>query len=409
MENEVFVGLDIGTTKVACIIAEPDENNLLRIIGVGVSPSDGLRKGTVVNIDRTVNSIKKAVEEAELMAGVDVNSVWVGIAGDHIRGKNGNGPVAIARENPEITQEDIDRAIGMAKATQFPPDCELLHVIPQGYSVDDQKKTDNPLGMRGVKLEAEVHIITGQSTVIQDIKTCVEKAGLRLIKLVFEPLASSNAVLNKDEKELGVALIDIGGGTTDIAVYTEEHIRYIAAVGVGGKNVTNDIAIGLRTPLEKAEEVKRKYGNAYQPLLRGENERFMVPAVGGNEDREVGREVLVGIIEPRVEEILTLALREIKKSGYQQMLGAGVVLTGGGALMEGAREKAEEVFQMPVKIGIPGRFSGLTEAVKSPIHATGIGLCMFAAESRREVSEPRPGVKGDSLLGKIVTWIKKYL
>ena len=412
MENEIFVGLDIGTTKIACIIAELGESGELKLVGVGVSPSDGLRKGAVVDIDKTVRSIKKAVEEAELMAGVDVDAVWVGIAGDHIRAKNSTGFVAISHENREITQVDIDRAIGIAKAVPIPQDYEELHVIPQEYSVDDQRGIKNPLGMCGVRLATQVHIITGQATRIQDIAKCVEKAGLKLIKLVLEPLASSYAVLERDEKELGVALIDIGGGTTDIAIYFDENIRHTAIVGLGGKNVTKDIAIGLRTPLEKAEEIKRKYGCAYQPLIRG-HESLMVPAVGGHEDREIAREGLVGIIEPRVEEILSLALREIKKTEYFEMLGAGIVLTGGGALMEGVREKAESIFQMPVKIGIPGRFGGLTEAARSPAHATGIGLCMFAVEARAENSKKGRKSGGGNAgyhqtIDKVKDWFRKY-
>ncbi|MDR3012992.1 MAG: cell division protein FtsA [Chitinispirillales bacterium] len=406
MESDIFVGLDMGTTKIACIIAEQGENNVLKVIGVGVSPSDGLRKGTVVDIDTTVKSIKKAVEEAELMAGVDVHEVCVGIAGDHIKGKTSTGFVAISHDNREIAQEDVDRVIEVAKAIQMPQDYDLLHVLSRGYSVDDQNGIKNPLGMCGVRLTTQVYIITGQAARVLDITKCVEKAELKLSgQLVLEPLASSRAVLEKDEKELGVALVDIGGGTTDIAIYSDENIRHTAIVGLGGKNVTRDIGIGLRTPLEKAEEIKRKYGCAYQPLLRG-GERLMVPAVGGHEDREILREGLVNIIEPRVEEILSLALREIKKSGCQDMLGAGVVLTGGGAMLEGMREKAENVFQMPVKIGVPSRFGGLTEAARSPMHATGIGLCMFAADGARskggrKKSKAKP-------INIIAGWLKRY-
>lgn len=421
--NKIFVGLDIGTTKVACIISELGENGQLKVVGVGVSPSDGLRKGTVVDIEKTVLSIKRAVEEAELMAGVDVHEVWVGIAGDHISGKNSTGEVGITHENREITQEDIDRARGIAKAIHIPQDYEPLHVITQGYSIDDQTGIENPLGMSGVRLTVHVHIITALKTRMQDIKKCVEKAELKLRALVLEPLASSYAVLERDEKELGVALIDIGGGTTDIAVYSDKNIRHIAIVGLGGKNITKDIAIGLRTPVERAEElkVKERCGCAYLPLIKGD-ELIKVPAVGGNANREILREELVNIIEPRVEEILSLALREIKKSRYQDMLGAGIVLTGGGASLEGIKEKAEKIFQLPVKIGMPSNFGGLTEAVKSPMHATGIGLCMFAAEhggggktkggGRKRQRERSNNSNGDgwysNTLSNVVSWVKKY-
>jgi len=410
MGNEVIVGLDIGTTKVACIIAEIGENNDLKIVGFGISPSEGLRKGVVVDIEKTVKSIKKAVEAAEVMAGVDIEAVWVGIAGDHIRAMNGKGSVAISRESHEITQEDVERAIEVAKALPISQDYERLHVIPQEYCVDEQRAIKNPVRMGGVRLEAQVHIIAAQATKIQDIRRCVEQAGLKLIKLVLEPLASSYSVLEKDEKELGVALIDIGGGTTDIAIYFNENIRHSAIVGLGGYNVTRDISIGLRTPEFKAEEIKRKYGCAYLPLVRG-NERIKIPRLGGREDAEIERAGLVGFIEPRVEEILSLAMREIKKTEYFEMLGAGVVLTGGGAMMEGMREKAENVFQMPVKIGVPGRLGGggFTDEVRSPAHATGIGLCMYAMEAYSQ-SQNRKVKKGGgaNIWDDVVMWIKKY-
>lgn len=410
MEENVFVGLDIGTTKIACIISELGENNELKIVGVGVSPSDGLRKGVVVNIDKTVSSIKKAVEEAELMAGVDVSAVYVGIAGDHIRAINSRGVVAIGREDNEITQLDVDRAIDAAKAVSIPKDREILHVIPQEYTVDDQKGIKDPRGMCGVRLETQVHIITGAITSAQNILRSVEKAGLKVIDLVLEPLASSYAVLEKDEKELGVALIDMGGGTTDIAIYFDESIRHSAVVGLGGKNVTSDIAIGLRTPIEKAEDIKKKHGCSYSPLLRGD-EHLSVPGVGGHENREVSRSVLASIIEPRMEEILSLALREIKRTEYADMLGAGVVLTGGGSLMEGVRDLAEKIFEMPVKLGVPSRFGGLTEAAKSPVHATGVGLCMYASEGETHIAGKKSSGGDDGLhkaFDKMKSWVREF-
>lgn len=410
MEDNVFVGLDIGTTKIACIISELDSGGELKIVGVGVSPSDGLRKGVVVNIDKTVRSIQKAVEEAELMAGVDVDSVWVGIAGDHIRAINSRGVVAISRDDNEITELDVLRAIDAAKAVSIPMDREILHVIPQEFVVDDQKGIKDPIGMCGVRLETQVHIITGAVTSAQNIYKSVDKAGLKVIDLVLEPLASCYAVLEKDEKELGVSLVDMGGGTTDIAIYFDESIRHTAVVGLGGKNVTSDIAIGIRTPVDRAEEIKKQYGCAYSSLVKG-NEYISVPGVGGREQREVSKAVLSSIIEPRLEEILSLTLREIKRTEYADMLGAGVVLTGGASLMEGIQELAEKVFEMPVKLGVPSGFGGLTEAAKSPVHATGVGLCMYALEQTRN-KKGKKTLGGEDNFRKIFdrmkSWVKEF-
>jgi cell division protein FtsA len=410
MDDNVFVGLDIGTTKIACIISEQDANGELKIVGVGVSPSDGLRKGVVVNIDKTVRSIQKAVEEAELMAGVDVDAVWVGIAGDHIRAINSRGVVAISRENNEISELDVIRAIDAAKAVSIPMDREILHVIPQEFVVDDQKGIKDPIGMCGVRLETQVHIITGAVTSAQNIYKSVDKAGLKVIDLVLEPLASCYAVLEKDEKELGVALVDMGGGTTDIAIYFDESIRHTAVVGLGGKNVTSDIAIGIRTPIERAEEIKKQYGCAYSPLVKG-TEYISVPGVGGREQREVSKAVLSSILEPRLEEILSLALREIKRTEYADMLGAGVVLTGGGSLMDGIQELSEKVFEMPVKLGIPTGFGGLTEAAKSPVHATGVGLCMYGMEQMKN-RKGKKIISGDDnfkrILDRMKSWVKEF-
>ncbi|MBD3346981.1 MAG: cell division protein FtsA [Chitinivibrionales bacterium] len=408
MDENLYVGLDIGTTKIACIIAELDSADMLKIVGVGVSPSDGLRKGVVVNIDKTVRSIQKAVEEAELMAGVDVDSVWVGIAGDHIRSINSKGVVAISREDHEITELDVVRAIEAAQAVSIPMDREILHVIPQEFIVDDQKGIREPIGMCGVRLETQVHICTGAVTSAQNIYRSVDKAGFKVEDLVLQPLASSYAVLEKDEKELGVALLDMGGGTTDVAIYSDESIRHTAVVGLGGKNVTSDIAIGIRTPVDKAEEIKKKYGCSYSPLIKTD-EFVSVPGVGGREQREVSKAILTSIIEPRLEEILSLALREIKRTEYADMLGAGVVLTGGGAQMDGIQELAEKVFEMPVKIGIPSNFGGLTEAAKSPVHATGVGLCMYAVEQGRAKKRTGKGGKGDDTFRKIFDKMKSWV
>ncbi len=411
MDDSMFVGLDIGTTKIACIIGERDSSGLLKIVGVGVSPSDGLRKGVVVNIDKTVRSVQKAVEEAELMAGVDVDSVWVGIAGDHIRAINSKGVVAISREDNEISELDEIRAIDAAKAVSIPMDREILHVIPQEFVVDEQKGIKDPKGMCGVRLETQVHIITGAVTSAQNIFKSVDKAGLKVIDLVLEPLASCYSVLEKDEKELGVALIDMGGGTTDIAIYFDESIRHTAVVGLGGKNVTSDIAIGIRTPIDRAEEIKKQYGCCYAPFVKA-NEYISVPGVGGREQREVSKSVLASIIEPRMEEILSLALREIKRTEYADMLGAGVVLTGGGSLMEGVQELAEKVFDMPVKLGVPRGFGGLTEAAKSPVHSTGVGLCMYGMGESSKKMQGKKNLGGEDnfkrIYDRMKTWVKDF-
>jgi len=410
MEDNMFVGLDIGTTKIACIISEQDAGGELKIIGVGVSQSDGLCKGVVVNIDKTVHSIQKAVEEAELMAGVDVDAAWVGIAGDHIRAFNSSGVVAISSEDKEIGELDVARAIDQAKAISVPMDREILHVIPQEFIVDDQKGIKDPVGMCGVRLETQVHIITGAVTSAQNIYRSVDKAGLKVIDLVLEPLASCYAVLEPDEKELGVVLLDMGGGTTDLAVYFDGSIRHTAVVGLGGKNVTSDIAIGIRTPISKAEEIKKQYGCAFAPLVKSD-EYISVPGVGGRDQREVSRSVLASIIEPRLEEILSLVLREIKRTEYADMLGAGVVLTGGCSMMDGIQELAEKVFEMPIKIGMPKGFGGLKEAAQSPAHATGVGLCLFGQEVGRG-QKVRKGAAVDGSFPKIFdrmkSWVKEF-
>ena len=387
METTMFVGLDIGTTKIACIISELDASGELKIVGVGMSPSDGLRKGVVVNIDKTVRSIQKAVEEAELMAGVDVESVLVGIAGDHIRAINSKGVVAISREDNEITELDVVRAIDAAKAVSIPMDREILHVIPQEFVVDEQKGIKDPIGMCGVRLETQVHIITGAVTSAQNIYKSVEKAGLKVCDLVLEPLASSYAVLEKDEKELGVALVDMGGGTTDIALYFDESIRHTAVVGLGGKNVTSDIAIGIRTPVEKAEEIKKRFGCAYSSLVKSD-EYISVPGVGGREQREVSKAVLASIIEPRVEEILSLALREIKRTEYADMLGAGVVLPGGCALMDGIQNWRRRSLKCPLKSAIRPGSAGLPRRQNRPSTPRASGcVCMASSTPRRRKAE----------------------
>jgi len=385
--SKYITGLDIGTTKIAAIIAEINGSPEPTIIGVGTSPSDGLRKGVVVNLEKTIRSIEAAIEEAERMAGVQIDEVFAGIAGDHIRSINGRGVVAVAGPNNEITPADIRRVIDAAKAVALPIDREVLHILPQEFIVDDQHGIKDPVGMSGVRLEVEVHIVTGAITSAQNIYRSISRAGMRAMDLVLEPLASSYSVLGEDEKELGVIVMDLGGGTTDIAMFFEECIRHTAVVGLGGKSITNDLALGLRTPVDQAENIKIQHGCAIRkPGFR--DETIEVPGVGGRPERRLSKAYLVDIIQPRMEEILTLAHREIKKSNYVHLMSAGLVLTGGGSLLEGTVELAEEIFDMSVKLGVPNKFNGLTDLAQSPIHATGVGLVHYGIKH-----------KGDEFLG----------
>ncbi len=385
--SKYITGLDIGTTKIAAIIAEINGSPEPTIIGVGTSPSDGLRKGVVVNLEKTIRSIEAAIEEAERMAGVQIDEVFAGIAGDHIRSINGRGVVAVAGPNNEITPADIRRVIDAAKAVALPIDREVLHILPQEFIVDDQHGIKDPVGMSGVRLEVEVHIVTGAITSAQNIYRSISRAGMRAMDLVLEPLASSYSVLGEDEKELGVIVMDLGGGTTDIAMFFEECIRHTAVVGLGGKSITNDLALGLRTPVDQAENIKIQHGCAIRkPGFR--DETIEVPGVGGRPERRLSKAYLVDIIQPRMEEILTLAHREIKKSNYVHLMTAGLVLTGGGSLLEGTVELAEEIFDMSVKLGVPNKFNGLTDLAQSPIHATGVGLVHYGIKH-----------KGDEFLG----------
>jgi len=383
--TEFITGLDIGTTKIGVIIAEVSENELPKIVGVGTAPSEGLRKGVVVNLEKTVRSIEVAVEKAEQMAGIQVNQVYVGIAGDHIRSYNGRGVVAVAGPDNEITEDDVRRAIDAAKAVVMPIDREIIHIIPQEFIVDDQRGIKDPMGMSGVRLETEVHIVTGAITSAQNIIRSVERAGFDVKDLVLEPLASSYSVLSEDEKELGVVVMDVGGGTTDIAMFFEGCIRHTAVVALGGGNVTHDIALCLRTPLDQAELVKRKAGCVIHSFLNAKDSPVEIPGVGDRPPRRVAQELLVDIINPRMEEIFRLAAGEIRKSEFANMMTAGLVITGGGAMLPGAVELAEEVFDMPVKLGIPKGFTGLIDLAQSPIHATGVGLILYAVNGRSDL------------------------
>jgi cell division protein FtsA len=377
--TKTYVGLDIGTTKISCIIAEKKAPAELNIVGVGNAPSEGLRRGVVVDLEKTVASIQRAVEESERMAGVPVKGVHAGIAGDHIRSINSRGVIAVSRKDNEIGPGDVERVVEAAKAIAIPMDREIIHVIPQEFIVDDQDGIKDPVGMSGVRLEAEVHIITGAVTSAKNICRSIQRAGLKVNDLVLEPLASSHAVLGRDERDLGVVLLDIGGGTTDVAVFFEGSIRHTAIVPCGGANVTNDIAIGLRTPIDKAEAIKIQFGCALAALVSS-NDLVAVPGVGGRVDREISRHVLASMIEPRMEEIFAMANREVKKNHFAELLGGGVVLTGGTSLMPGVVELAEQVFEMPVRLGAPEGLGGLGANVADPRFSTGVGLVLHALQ-----------------------------
>ncbi|ACM19147.1 cell division protein FtsA [Geotalea daltonii FRC-32] len=375
--DNLIVGLDIGTTKICAIVGNLTEEGI-DIVGIGTSPSRGLRKGVVINIESTVASIRKAVEEAELMAGCEIKSVYAGIAGGHIKGFNSQGVIAI--KNREVCAEDVKRVIDAAKAIAIPMDREVIHILPQEFIIDDQDGIREPLGMSGVRLEAKVHIVTGAVASAQNIIKSCNRAGLDVADIVLEQLASSEAVLSADEKELGVALIDVGGGTTDIAIFVDGAIKHTSVLSLGGNHLTNDIAVGLRTPMAEAEKIKQKYGCCLASLV-GKDETIEVPSVGGRKPRVLSRQLLAEILEPRVEEIFTLVNREIVKSGYEDMIASGVVITGGSTILEGMPELAEQVFNLPVRRGLPQRIGGLVDVVNSPAYATGVGLVVYGSKN----------------------------
>ncbi len=401
--GRILAGLDIGTTKICVIVAEVDDTNQVNVVGVGTVPSEGLRRGIVINLEKTVHSISRAVEKAERMAGVEIKSVYAGIAGDHIRSINSRGVIAVSRKDNEIGPADVARVVDAAKAVAIPADREIIHIIPQEFIVDDQDGIKDPIGMSGIRLEAEIHIITGAVTSAKNICKSIERSGLRVEDLVLEPLASSHAVLGSDERDLGVVLIDIGGGTTDVAVFYEGSIRHTAIIGFGGTSITNDIAIGLRTPIDKAEELKIKHGCALSSMV-SEDEKISVPGVGGRPTRELSRYVLSSMIEPRLEEICQLALKEVRKNHSANLLSAGVVVTGGTALMHGMTELAEQVFEMPVRIGVPTGVSGLVDSVSDPRFSTGVGLILHAFHSEEMDADYSKGV-----LSKISTGLRRLV
>ena len=374
-EKELVIGLDIGTSKVVAIVGEVQDDGELEVIGFGSHPSRGLKRGVVVNIEATVNSIQRAVEEAELMAGCEIHSVYTGIAGSHIRSLNSHGIVAI--RDREVGRSDVERVIDAARAVAIPADQRVLHVLPQEFIIDGQEGIRDPIGMSGVRLEARVHMVTGAASAAQNIVKCVQRCGLEVEDIVLEQLAASYAVLTEDEKELGAALIDIGGGTTDIAVFHDGAIKHTAVIPIAGDQVTNDIAISLRTPTQYAEEIKIKYACALSQLANSD-ETIEVPSVGDRPPRRLARQTLAEVVEPRYEELFTLVSNELRRSGFQEMIAAGIVITGGSSKMEGAVELAEEVFHMPVRLGMPQNVRGLGEIVRNPIHATGVGILLYA-------------------------------
>jgi cell division protein FtsA len=404
-EGSLVVGLDIGTTKVCGIVAEMNGDGVVDVIGVGHSPSRGLRKGVVVNIEATVDSIRRAVEDAELMAGVEIRSAFVGIAGGHIKGINSRGVIAVSGKNREVTQQDIDRVIDAAKAVALPVDREVIHVLPQEFMIDDQGGIKEPLGMCGIRLEAEVHIVTGAVASAQNIIKCANKAGLEVQDIVLQQLASSEATLTPEEKELGCILVDVGGGTTDVAVFVEGSIYHTAVLAVGGDMLTNDIAIGLRTPHPEAESLKRKYGCALVSMTRPE-EKIEVPSVGGRRPRVLTRQTLCEIIQPRLEELFMLVDREVRRAGYTGRVNGGVVVTGGSSIMEGVPELAEQIFDMPVRRGIPRGVGGLTDVISSPMYATGVGLGIYGAahRDRRKFRQVTDRNIFDKVVARMTEW-----
>ena len=409
-DDELLVGLDIGTTKICVVVGRVHEGKV-NIVGIGSHPSTGLRKGVVVNMDSTVTSIKKAVEEAELMAGIKIDSCLAGIGGAHIKSFNSNGVVAI--KDNEVKHDDIERAVDAAKAVAIPADRELIHVIPQEFIVDDQDGIKDPVGITGVRLEVKVHIVTGSISSAQNIIKCCKLAGLSVDDIILGQLASAEATLTSEEKEIGVALVDIGGGTSDIAVLSNGSIKYTAVLPFGGNSITNDIAIGLRTPIDDAEKIKKKYGCAFSNMV-GANETIEVPSVGGRKPRTLQRKTLADIIEPRVEEISSLIYEEIKKSGLERLLASGVVITGGCANLEGIPELAESIFNLPARRGSPIGVGGLVDVVNNPSYATGVGLLIYGfknARGRRNGFDIGRSMKrlfgGQKLLNNMNKWFKE--
>ena len=402
VEKSMIVGLDIGTSKITAIVGEVNEENQLEIIGIGSHPSRGLKKGVVVNIESTVQSIQRCVEEAELMAGCQIHSVYAGIAGSHIRSMNSHGIVAI--KDREVSTSDVERVIDAARAVAIPADQRVLHVMPQEFVIDQQEGIREPVGMSGVRLEAKVHLVTGAESAAQNIVKCVRRCGLEVDDIILEQLASSYSVLTDDEKELGICLVDIGGGTTDVAVFTEGAIKHTAVIPIAGDQVTNDIAVAMRTPTQYAEEIKIKYACALRQLANPDD-TIEVPSVGDREPRRLSRQTLAEVVEPRYEELLSLVHAELRRSGFEDLVAAGVVLNEKKKKMEGVVDLAEEVFHMPVRLGLPQHITGLVDVVRNPIHATGVGLLLFG---RKNQQMGEASLFNESSMGAVLKRMKNW-
>jgi len=405
-DKKMIVGLDIGTSKVVAIVGEIGSEGNIEIVGIGSHPSKGMKKGVVVNIESTVLSIQRAVEEAELMAGCQIHSVYVGIAGSHIRSLNSHGIVAI--KDREVFGLDLERVIDAAQAVAIPADQKILHILPQEYVIDNQEGIKEPMGMSGVRLEAKVHLVTCAVNAAQNIEKCIRRCGLEVEEIILEQLASSYSVLTDDERELGVCLVDIGGGTTDIAIFTDGSIRHTGVIPIAGDQVTNDIAMALRTPTQHAEEIKIRYACALTQLA-GADETIKVPSVGDRPPRDLSRQALAEVVEPRYDELFTLVQAELRRSGFEDLVPAGVVLSGGTSKMEGVVELAEEIFHMPVRVGYPQTVQGLNDIVRNPIYATSVGLLLYGAEHFQEAgtgSSGKASGSGEGLFSRAKSWLQ---
>jgi cell division protein FtsA len=409
VREDFVVGLDIGTTKICTIVGKKDPKGQIKILGLGHNPSWGLRKGMVVDLECTAQSITKAVEAAEAQSGIEITGAYAGIAGGHIEGLNRTGAVAVAQPDREITKKDVERAINAAQVVAISPDREVIHVIPQEFTIDAQDGIKEPVGMSGVRLEARVHIVTGAVAAAQNIIKSVNRAGFRVEDIILQPLASAEAVLTPEEKELGVVLVDIGGGTSDITLFLEGNIWHTAVLSVGGAQVTNDIAVGISTPRSAAEKIKKEYGSCLTSSI-GTEEMVCIPGIGGRKDRLLKRQVLSAIIQPRMEEIFSLVSGEIKKTGYEDLVNAGVVITGGASLMEGTVELAQQVLGLPVRLGYPQGVQGLNTDLNSPIYATGIGLVMLGLKYRAQgqLSRFTEGNLFSKVTERMKGWLKEF-
>lgn len=405
-DKKMIVGLDIGTSKVVAIVGEIGPEGSIELVGIGSHPSKGMKKGVVVNIESTVQSIQRAVEEAELMAGCQIHSVYVGIAGSHVRSLNSHGIVAI--KDREVYGLDLERVIDAAQAVAIPADQKILHILPQEYVIDNQEGIKEPMGMSGVRLEAKVHLVTCAVNAAQNIEKCIRRCGLEVEEIILEQLASSYSVLTDDERELGVCLVDIGGGTTDIAIFTDGSIRHTGVIPIAGDQVTNDIAMALRTPTQHAEEIKIRYACALTQLA-GADETIKVPSVGDRPPRDLSRQALAEVVEPRYDELFTLVQAELRRSGFEDLVPAGVVLSGGTSKMEGVVELAEEIFHMPVRVGSPQTVQGLNDIVRNPIYATSVGLLLYGAEHYQEAGSSISGKSsgsGEGLWSRAKAWLQ---